>query len=134
MMSHDNLAHIRPQYHFRPSQKGYYAWNVISLIQKSQKLPITQLPLAKIAELDEDYWSFECGKLTVRQIAEHFELVQAADLAYPVLLCAQGRVMDGMHRIVKALLNGDQTIAARQFQTTPDPDFVHVQPQDLTYD
>ena len=32
--------------------------------------------------------------------------MQVADLSFPVILAAEGRVMDGMHRIAKALLLG----------------------------
>ena len=41
--------------------------------------------------------------------------------------------MDGMHRVVRALLNGDRTIAAVQFTVTPEPDFRGCRPEDLPY-
>src|SRR3546814_13029633 len=33
-------------------------------------------------------------------------LVLAADLAYPIILCPAGRIMNGMHRVVKASVAG----------------------------
>ena len=40
--------------------------------------------------------------------------------------------MDGMHRVVKALLSGANSISARQFSQTPAPDYVGIRPDELT--
>lgn len=56
-----------------------------------------------------------------------------ADLSYPVILAADGRVMDGMHRIAKALAMGLETVDAVQFQKQPEPDYRDVRPKDLPY-
>ena len=42
--------------------------------------------------------------------------------------------MDGMHRVAKAALLGHETIAAVQFASDLEPDFVDVQPEDLPYE
>jgi hypothetical protein len=47
-----------------------------------------------------------------------------ADLAYPIILSAQGYLMNGGHRIAKAWLLGNQEISAVQFMVDPDPDYV----------
>ena len=70
---------------------------------------------------------------TVREVAEHVRLVQAVDLTYPIILGVDGRVMDGMHRVVRALLEGHPTIAAVQFDVHPAPDFRNCQPDQLPY-
>ena len=41
--------------------------------------------------------------------------------------------MDGMHRVVRALLEGDDAIAAVQFDVTPEPDYRDCQLADLPY-
>lgn len=61
------------------------------------------------------------------------ELVNKADLKYPIILSASGRVMDGMHRVCKALLQGWDTIKGVQFEEDPEPDFKDVYPDDLPY-
>jgi hypothetical protein len=33
-------------------------------------------------------------------------LIDQADLAFPIILASNGAVMDGMHRVAKALLRG----------------------------
>ena len=128
---------IRPQYHLRPSPQGLLAWDVRQLIElaASQQLQPRTPPLADIAELDQCYWFSEPGDLpTPRAIAEHMKLVEAADTAYPILLDAEGRLMDGMHRAVKRLVQGHADILALQFASTPEPHFVGVAADDLPYD
>ena len=124
---------MRKQYHFRPSPNGYYAWDVDRLIRLSSALVPQTMDLAQIAELDETYWFSGGNTPTCRRIAEHFKLMSAADLQYPVILCAQGRLMDGMHRVTKALTLGEKTILGVRFEETPEADFVDVQPDDLPY-
>lgn len=122
---------LRKQYHFRPSPNGYFAWDVDRLIELSGDLPIRALPLDRLAELDEDYWFAHESAPTCRHIAEHFQLMSEADLTYPIILCAKGRLMDGMHRATKTLVLGMSEIRCVQFEITPEPDFVDVQPKDL---
>ncbi|MEH6808304.1 MAG: hypothetical protein V7651_05590 [Hyphomonas oceanitis] len=124
---------MRKQYHFRPSPDGFYAWDVDRLVQLSGPLALQAVGLEQIAELDEAYW-FSAGNIpSCRSIAEHFKLMMAADLQYPIILCAEGRLMDGMHRITKALALGQKTIPSVQFEETPEPDFTDIQPHDLPY-
>ncbi len=52
---------------------------------------------------------------------------------YPIILGNDGRVMDGMHRIARALLEGHATIKAVQFEIQPGPDFRNCTPDDLPY-
>ena len=44
------------------------------------------------------------------------------DALHPIILAADGRVMDGMHRVAKALMEGRQEIEARQFPRDPEPE------------
>lgn len=60
-------------------------------------------------------------------------LVQAADLNHPIILCGEGRVMDGMHRLVKALLEEREAILAVKFENTPEPDYIDPNPESLSY-
>jgi hypothetical protein len=61
-------------------------------------------------------------------------LVQEADLRYPIIRAANGAVMDGMHRVTKAFIEGRATIDAVQFAADPDPDYVGRQPDELPYE
>ena len=63
----------------------------------------------------------------------HLRLIAAADLSYPIILSASGAVMDGMHRVCKAALEGRTEIQAVQFAEDPPPDHVGLGPNDLPY-
>jgi len=125
---------MRKQYYFRPSARGYYAWDVDRLVRLTAGFTSQKVPLGDIAELDEPI-SLEGteGIPTYRQIADDFRLVQEADLSFPIILAADGRVMDGMHRVVKALSTGRETIDAVIFEEDPKPDYVDVYPSELPY-
>lgn len=45
----------RQQYYFRPSDDGFDAWDVSHLIELSASLPVKELPLGSIRELDPVY-------------------------------------------------------------------------------
>ncbi|WP_303748141.1 hypothetical protein [Stenotrophomonas pigmentata] len=126
---------MRRQYHFRKSEAGLLAWDVHRLIALSRDLPVSNIALSAVAELDEAYWwDADSPPPTCRQVIEHLQLVEAADLQYPIILCPQGRVMDGMHRVAKALLLGKSDVAAVRLPELPSPDHVGVDPDDLCYD
>ena len=125
---------MRKQYYFRPSDHGFDAWDVDHLIELLADLPVTEVPLTSIRELDTVHWFGADGApYTVRVLVRHMELVNQADLAYPVILGTEGQVMDGMHRVARCLLEGRATVPAVQFVAQPEPDHRNVDPEDLPY-
>lgn len=121
---------MRKQYNFWPGAEGLDAWDVDRLIELSRDLPIIEVPLTEIWEIDTPYWS---QPLTIRQVAQHLRLVREVDPSHPIILAADGRVMDGMHRVVRALDEGRATIRAVRFEVQPEPDFRNCRPEDLPY-
>ena len=124
---------MRRQYHFRQVAQDTYIWDVHHLVELTKTFVIKKVALADIRELNEAYW-FPDQFPTTQQILGHFQLVQDADLSYPIILCAEGRVMDGMHRVAKASLLRHSHILAVQFEQTPEPDFINVDEEELDYD
>jgi len=115
---------MRKQYHFRDSSEGLLAWEIHKLIRLTEGLEAEEVELAAIGELDEPYWyASEGDSPTCRSIADHMRLIMAADLSWPILICPAGRVMDGMHRVVKAMLEGRSTIKAFRLSVLPAPDY-----------
>ena len=125
---------MRKQYHLRQSPSGLLAWDVDRLIALSSRLPVREVPLSSIRELDEPFWFGE-GSIppTCREIAEHARLIAETDLAHPIILGADGRVMDGMHRVAKAYLENRPVVLAVRLEADPEPDFVGVDPEALPY-
>lgn len=86
----------------------------------------------QIAELDENHWYFHSDEQpTPRSLIAHVELILACDLTCPIILDQRGRVMDGMHRVCKAVLEHVDRIPAVQFTEDPAPDYVDCVPEDL---
>ena len=125
---------MRKQYHFWPGESGVDAWDVDRLILLAGDLPVELVPLTEIHEIDSVYWFDDWQRPTVRSIVEHWRLVQQADLAYPVILGPDGRVMDGMHRIARALLEDREAVEAVRLPVLPPADHLGCRPQDLPYD
>ena len=125
---------MRKQYHFRlGSEGGLDAWDVDRLIALVAEQPVEELPVERIAEIDTDYWFDHGYAPTVRAVAEHFRLMSEVDLSYPIVIDPEGGVMDGMHRVARALTEGRETVPARRLPTMPEPDYRDVHPDDLPY-
>ncbi len=125
---------MRKQYHLRPVGSDTHVWDVHKLVRAASKLTPADVPIDDIAEIDENWWYQEPGAMpTPRSMADHMKLVQATDLAHPIILCAEGRLMDGMHRVVKALMEKRSHISAVRLPVTPPPDFINVSLDDLPY-
>ena len=124
---------MRKQYHFWPAADGFDAWDVDRLIGLSAGLPVERVALATISEIDSNYWFTEADPPTVRRIIDHVRPVADVDLGYAIILGHDGRVMDGMHRIARALLEGQSEIDAVRFPGPVDPDYRNCQPGDLPY-
>ncbi len=132
--SESELARLRRQYHFRSGPDGLRAWDVHRLIRLARTLPVFELPLADVRELDQPHWFSHEGDLpTPRAIVEHLRLMDACDLRWPIVLSADGGVMDGMHRAAQALRLGHSPILAQRFEIDPAPDHVGLAPDALPH-
>lgn len=98
-------------------------WKITSLFYhvKEQNLEVFDLPLCGI-NLATTVWSF--GDLRIIDFAKHWKRADKANLDYPIILDEDGFIMDGWHRVAKALFLGLATIKAVRFDVTPDCDYV----------
>ncbi|MEM9440032.1 MAG: hypothetical protein AAGA73_06265 [Pseudomonadota bacterium] len=126
---------MRKQYHARQVGPERHVWDVHRLMRLAASRPSQFVPLSKLREVDENWWYQDNSDVpTPRSFAGHMRQVQSTDLKHPIILCSDGRLMDGMHRIVKALLEERSAILAVQFEKTPDPDYINPAPENLSYD
>jgi len=128
------VSFMRKQYHLWPAAAGFDAWDVGRLIGLSQGLPVHAVAVDSVREIDTAYWfDGAAAAPTVRAVVEHARLMLNADLSFPVLLGPGGRVMDGMHRIARAMLEDRTEVSAVRFPVLPEPDYRDCQPADLPY-
>ncbi|HEY3857301.1 MAG TPA: hypothetical protein VGO67_23195 [Verrucomicrobiae bacterium] len=126
---------MRKQYHVRNSDQGLLAWDVDRLLRQTAGQKPLDLLLEEIRELDETFWfGGKGGAPTCRRVAEHAALISESSLEHPIIIDPEGRVVDGMHRVCKALIGGLKTIKAVRLPVMPEPDFVNVPIDQLPYD
>ena len=125
---------MRKQYHLWPAENGFDAWDVDRLIALSRDLPVERVAIDSITEIDTSYWFDGSAEVpTVRKVVEHCKLISDVDISYPIILGHDGRVMDGMHRVARALLDGRSEIEAVRFTTPLEPDYQSCLPHELPY-
>ena len=97
------------------SSLGRHEWSVARLVELSRDLPVMEIPLEHL------YVYHRYEKLTMREIVMHIRAVMNADLSYPIILDEDGDILDGRHRIMKAMYTGAKTIKAVRFDENPRP-------------
>ena len=65
------LACMRKQYHFWPGQRRFDAWDVDRLVDLSSGLPVREVALDSIREVDSNYWFNPGPEPSVRRVIEH---------------------------------------------------------------
>jgi hypothetical protein len=96
-------------------------WRTERLWRLAAGLQPFDVDIESITELDMNCWFIERSP-TLRAVAQHAERIARADLDQPIILNADGSLMDGGHRICRALLEGRSRIRAVRFAMMPEPD------------
>lgn len=112
-----------PERHSHTVPGGRAYWLTEKLWSAAQGLPVISVAIADIPEFDQDCW-FRGRAPSLRDVAGHTRRIMAADLSYPIIFSAAGRLMDGGHRIARAWIEGRTTIDAVRFKTDPEPEDV----------
>jgi len=84
-------------------------------------IPSKRVRVSDLNALDEIRWFSErLQRLpTCRAVAEHARDIYEADFQFPIILSPSGEVLDGMHRLCKAFLQGLEEIDAVQLPAMP---------------
>ena len=101
-------------------RSGGKFWLIPNLIEQAKCLPVMEIPLCAIFTGSEVWEPIQ----SPQQLARHMKQVMDADMSYPIIMDDEGFIMDGWHRVAKALLEGRETIKAVRFENTPAPDYV----------
>lgn len=104
-----------PSHKDQMSNIGNHHWSVPRLIELSKDFEAKDAPLDFLNVYDR------FKNISLREMAMHIRAVNDSDLSCPIILDEDGEIMDGRHRIIKALLNGDETIKAVRFDENPTP-------------
>lgn len=94
---------------------GKHSWSVARLFELSRDFKVMEIPLNHL-NIYNKY-----SNLTLRDMVMHFNATKQADLNFPIILDEDGELMDGRHRIMKALMEERKTIKAVRFDENPEP-------------
>lgn len=96
---------------------GKKEWDVGTIFNAAKNLPIYNLQLSAI-DINVCPWDVSSFDFFLY----HSKRVYDADLSYPIIQMPTGYIIDGWHRVAKAILNGDSTIKCIRLKTMPEPD------------
>lgn len=94
---------------------GNHTWSVARLFQLTKNFPVM------VVQLDHLNVYQKYNNLTLRDMVTHMNAVNAADLNLPIILDEDGELMDGRHRLMKAMMIGEKTIKVVRFDENPIP-------------
>lgn len=106
---------------------GRYVWYTERLWRLSENFPVKLVSIEEIPEFEQNCW-FDAQTLpSCKNVALHAKRIYESDLSFPIILSAEGNLMDGGHRIAKAWLMNIKEIKAIQFDVTPEPDEIRAE-------
>jgi len=90
-------------------------YNVSLLTDAAKDLEVFK---AKVKSLS---WNYEapCDN-SLLSFSQHIIHVLNVDLTQPILLSPDGTILDGRHRLVKAIIDGEEFLLAKRFTTMPE--------------
>lgn len=110
---------------FTPGENGLTMgkrrWDMSTLVAAAENQEEFELDLLSI-DLSRYPWKFE--DWCYMSFLFHFKRCQEANLKYPIILSPEGYIVDGWHRVAKAIMKGDTVIKAKRLKVMPDPDEV----------
>ena len=101
-----------------------HAWDVPRLWELAAELQPFDFEVASFKDFDEDFCFCDRHKPTLRKILEHQKRIAEADLSHPIILNKNGAIMDGLHRLCRAMHEGRTHIKAVRFAVNPEPDSI----------
>lgn len=127
------LGQLRQQYHIRDIQGVFHVWDVNKLLKLNIDQESLTMDLEKFRDqFESEYWT-QGKSLKCSEVTRHAQLIFEADLSYPILVGPDLKMIDGMHRLCKAFLQGRPTIQAVILKELPPPDYMNVALEDLPY-
>jgi len=99
-------------------------WSVARLVDASKILDVFDMPIVGPTALST-FYDAPCAN-TMADFIYHMDKCDNADLKYPIIMHPDGTILDGKHRLIKALRLGNKTMKAVRFtaDNLPKPDVI----------
>ncbi len=95
-------------------EAGDEVWKVARLFKLSEDLEPFDIPLKHL-----NIYNLQPTINTLTSFVGNIQRTLDADLSYPIILDDEGYVMDGRHRIARAMLENKESIKAVRFDENP---------------
>lgn len=104
---------------FNIRESNYFAgetgYRVVDLHELAKGLPKFEIPLQGI-DINVRPW----GEPNINSFCYHVKRIEKCNFEYPIILTPSGFICDGWHRVVKAIIEGKETITAVRLLTMPE--------------
>jgi hypothetical protein len=94
---------------------GEINYRVVDLHELAKDLEKFEMPLVGI-DLNVQPW----GEPNINSFCYHIKRIEKCNYEYPIILTPSGSICDGWHRVVKAIIEGRETITAVRLLVMPD--------------
>jgi disulfide oxidoreductase YuzD len=108
--------------------RGTNCWSVTDLWELSKDLTPFFLPISSFDyQLEKDSWfSYIDDKgnsmiqlPNLKALIQHYKRIMEADLIYPIILCPENKIMDGVHRLAKYHVLNIPQVKCVRFEEMP---------------
>ena len=103
---------------------GYiFVYDCTEIYRLARNSPIESVRLADF-DLSKMFWFTSLEQASVSAVLEHINRINAACAEDPIVLAPDGALLDGLHRLAKAVFEKRYVIPARRLAIEPTPIFV----------
>lgn len=102
-------------------EKNTYSVDMMMAYVNTHKVPIQRINIEEnLWQIEQPVWGDYSPSDVLRnpskkKYAENIGRIRDADLSYPIFLTGKGQIIDGYHRVLKAIQKGEKTIKAYVF-------------------
>ena len=101
---------------------GKSVWQIEDLWNAVEGMPVHHMPVELFVEqLQGTCWTQGDETVTPNWVLSHTRRILGADLEYPMIIDSEGIILDGIHRLCKAVIEGRETVAVQRIVLMPDP-------------
>jgi len=102
-------------------EKNKNFWYIDNLIKITKNLPIKTMKVDKkfLNKKIKESWTLN----TFFDLKIHIEKINKANLKYPIIIDSKNNIIDGKHRIMKAILQNKKIIKFVRINKMPPADF-----------
>lgn len=111
-----------PNFKTYSDEKNIYSVDMMMAYVNLNKLSIQKLSIEEnLWQLEQPVWGDYSPSNVLKnpekkKFAENIQRIKAADLSYPIFVTSKHQIIDGYHRVLKAIKQKEKTIKAYVFE------------------